>query len=47
MNPTAVVMMVLTMVTVSAFCGYFFWKIMKTPPRSEREAQEPVVTQQH
>ena len=38
MNPVAMFMMVLTMGTVSAFCGYFFWKILKTPPRSEREA---------
>jgi hypothetical protein len=39
-------MMVLTMSTVAAFCGYFFWKIMKTPSRSEREAEHPSVTQQ-
>jgi hypothetical protein len=45
MNVTAILMMSLTMGIVSAFCGYLFWKIMKTPPRSEREPQEPSVTQ--
>lgn len=37
METTAILMMTLTMGTVSVFCVYFFWKIMKTPPRSERE----------
>ncbi len=37
MNTHAVLMMVITMGIVSAFCGYFFYKIMKTPPRSERD----------
>ena len=38
MNTVAIVVMGLTMGIVSAFCGYLFWKIIKTPPRSEREA---------
>ena len=46
MNLAAVLMMGLTMGTVASFCAYFFWKIMKTPPRSEREAEHSSATQQ-
>lgn len=37
MTTTAIIMMVLTQSIVTAFCGYFFVKVLRTPPRSERE----------
>ena len=35
MNAGAIVTMVLTMTAVSIICGYFFVKILRTPPRSD------------
>jgi len=37
MNAGALLTMILTMGTVTAICGYFFIKILRTPPRSETE----------
>jgi hypothetical protein len=35
MNAGAVLTMVLTMAAVSTICGYFFIKILRTPPKSD------------
>jgi hypothetical protein len=37
MTTQAWVMMILTQVVVTAFCVYFFIKVLRTPNRSERE----------
>lgn len=39
MNLGALLTMVFTMGTVSAICGYFFVKILRTPPRSETKGE--------
>ena len=39
MTAAAWIMMITTMGTVTAFAGYFFWKVLKTPPKSEQDPQ--------
>jgi len=38
MNTTALVMMLVTEITVTAITLYFFWKVLKTPPKSEPDS---------
>lgn len=40
MNTSALILMVVTQVTVTAFTVYFFWKVLKTPPRPEPDSFE-------
>ncbi|HKI44381.1 MAG TPA: hypothetical protein VKA08_03510 [Balneolales bacterium] len=40
MNPVAAVLMIVVQVTVTAITGYFFWRVLKTPPKSESEKEE-------
>lgn len=35
----AVITMILTMGIVTAFTAYFFWKILKTPTKSDSESE--------
>lgn len=37
MNPVAAILMIVVQVTVTAITGYFFWRVLKTPPKSESE----------
>lgn len=37
MKTSALIMMILTMGTVMAFTGYFFYRVLKTPPKDESE----------
>ncbi len=37
MTTLAVVMMITTMGIITAFTGYFFWKVLRTPHKSESE----------
>jgi len=39
MNAGALLTMILTMGIVSAVCGYFFVKILRTPPRSDDQGE--------
>lgn len=34
MNPSALIIMLTTVVFVTGFTGYFFWKVLRTPPSS-------------
>ncbi len=38
MNTTAIVIMVVTMLSVTAVTGYFFMKVLKTPPNPEPDS---------
>ncbi|MDD2804602.1 MAG: hypothetical protein PHV33_03540 [Elusimicrobiales bacterium] len=38
MSPTALTMMLTAWITVTAFTLYFFWKVVKTPPRAEPDS---------
>lgn len=38
MNSDALILMVVTQVTVTAITGYLFWKILKTPPQKEPDS---------
>jgi len=38
MTTAGLVMMIVTMGIVSAFTGYFFWKILKTPRKSDQDS---------
>lgn len=38
MNTTALIMMLVTEVTVTAITLYFFWKVLKTPPKQEPDS---------
>lgn len=38
MNTSALIMMVLTQVTVTAVTVFFFWKVLKTPPKQEPDS---------
>ncbi len=38
MTTIAIVMMIITMGVVTAFTGYFFWKVLKTPPKVEPDS---------
>lgn len=40
MNTSALILMVVTQVSVTAFTVYFFWKVLKTPPRPEPDSFE-------
>ncbi len=35
MNPAALMIMLTTVVFVTGFTGYFFWKVLRTPTKSE------------
>lgn len=35
MNTSALTIMLLTELTITAFTVYFFWKVVKTPPKAE------------
>ncbi len=37
MTTGAIIMMVLTMGVVTTITGYFFWKVLTTPRKSDRE----------
>ena len=39
MTVGALLMMIITMGIVTAFAGYFFWKVLKTPPKSEQGSE--------
>ncbi len=39
MTRAAIITMVLTLCTVGSFFGYFFIKMLRTPPKSERDSQ--------
>ena len=36
MNPSALMIMLTTVVFVTGFTGYFFWKVLSTPSRSDQ-----------
>ncbi len=38
MNPIALVLMVSTMTLVTAITGYFFVRVLRTPPRPEPDS---------
>ncbi|MBK7388533.1 MAG: hypothetical protein KBH11_10450 [Bacteroidia bacterium] len=38
MNSSALTLMVVTMLTVTSITIYFFWLVLKTPPRSEPDS---------
>lgn len=38
MHTVSVIMMVTTQVAVTAITGYFFWKVLTTPPKSEPDS---------
>ena len=38
MNTSALTLMVVTMLTVTSITLYFFWLVLKTPPRSEPDS---------
>lgn len=40
MNTTALILMVTVQVTVTAFTAYFFWRVLKTPPKANTISQE-------
>lgn len=38
MNTIAMILMIVTMVTVASVTGYFFWKVLVTPPKPEPDS---------
>jgi len=40
MNPVAAILMILVQLSVTATTGYFFWRVLKTPPKSETQDDE-------
>lgn len=40
MTRSAIITMVLTLCIVGSFFGYFFIKMLRTPPKSERELED-------
>lgn len=40
MSNAAMIMMVVTMVLVTGATIYFFWKVLKTPPRPEPDSYQ-------
>lgn len=38
MNTSALTIMLLTELTITAFTVYFFWKVVKTPPKAEPDS---------
>jgi hypothetical protein len=41
MTTGATVMMVITVLVVTSITGYFFWKVLTTPRKSDREEGGP------
>ena len=39
MSADAIVTMVLTMTAVTIICGYFFIKVLRTPPKTEDQEE--------
>lgn len=40
MNYSALILMLTTQITVIAVTAYFFWKVLKTPPKKEPDSFE-------
>ena len=40
MNPVAAILMILVQLTVTAMTGYFFWRVLKTPQKSDTSDEE-------
>lgn len=40
MNTSALILMIATQTIVTAFTIYFFWKVLKTPPRKEPDSYD-------
>lgn len=40
MNTTALVLMLTVQITVTCITLYFFWKVLKTPPRPEPDSYD-------
>lgn len=38
MNTIALILMIVTMALVTAATGYFFWKVLVTPPKPEPDS---------
>lgn len=38
MNTSALIMMLVTEVTIASITFYFFWKVLKTPPKKEPDS---------
>jgi len=38
MNTSALVLMLMVQVTVACITAYFFWKVLKTPPKPEPDS---------
>lgn len=39
MKTSALIMMIMTMGTVMTFTGYFFYKVLKTPPKPDSDTE--------
>ena len=37
MNTSALIMMLVTEITITCVTGYFFYRVLKTPPKDESE----------
>jgi hypothetical protein len=40
MSTSGLIMMVVTMVIVTSATAYFFWRVLKTPPKAEPDSFE-------
>lgn len=40
MNTTALTILLVTELTIAAFTVYFFWKVVKTPPKAEPDSYQ-------
>ena len=40
MNPSALIIMLTTVVFVTGFTGYFFWKVLRTPTKPEPDDRD-------
>ncbi len=40
MNPVAAILMITVQLTVTAMTGYFFWRVLKAPPKSDTPDEE-------
>lgn len=38
MNTIAMILMIVTMILVTIVTGYFFWKVLATPPKPEPDS---------
>lgn len=45
MNTSALIMMLVTEITIAAITINFFWKILKTPPKSEQDSPSDKVNE--